>query len=1196
LAAGIATVEAQPYPAAVLADHPEAYWRLQETSGTVAHDSAGSDNGFYTNVALAQQGFTNSNPAELAAGFGGLYGVSENSYVGGMTLDLASTTNTAFSAEAWVNGYGPTGGAIVGKGWGGGGEEFYIDCGGANGAYRFFVRNTSGTAVNATSSVLPDGNWHHVVGVCDEIHGSLYLYLDSQLIASNSVSGGIQTTTNPYMNIGSRQSAKADYDEQLSSDISEVAIYPYALSAAQVQTHYLAAGIPPVFTEVPTNLVTVNAGSSVTIAAAAIGTQPLSYQWTTNGVAMAGETNADLVLTNVPASLNATTLILIVSNAYGSIQSPGTAFYVNYGAPQIIMDVAPPQLELYVGRSMTYSVAAQGTAPFYYQWFENGTAISGATNSSYMAEAVLVTNSYSATISNNYNGGSVVSSSASALTGVPLPTTPYPTTVLADDPVAYWRLDEPNGASTANDYAGGHDGTYVQVQLGAPGYSPLDPDTAMEVGTNAGYSADSYMQEINNSSIGMPEIDFAPQGSNVDFSVEAWVKGSPGQNSSGSCIVAKGNSGSDPFLIDASAPNGKFRFYIREAGSGGTASIYSPVGPDGNWHHLVAVCDESDGIMILYVDGQNTGSITAIGGKGLYETVNPISVGAEFTGSDFTYQFNGTIDEVSVYNYALTSAQVQAHYNAAPESPYFTSQPATNIIGYVGENLTLSASVLGSAPITNQWYVNSSSIPGQTNLFLVLTNLPGGTNTYYLKVSNAYGSTNSAGTLVQVQAGSGPPAIVTDIKPLSASIYEGQSITYSVTATGSAPLDYQWWFNGGAVPNATNSSYTVADLASGDAGSYYVSVSNSISFVDSSTAVLAVEPPPTNPYALTVVADHPVAYYRLDETNGSPTGYDYVGGNNGAYSNTSEIYHVPGIFGTSFDADTSAYFGTNGVTNTFLGGTITNVDFAVPNGQNGAFSIEAWVKGPTNVNQLSGGAVVGKGVGNADEQFALDAHTGFRFYVRNQATATSVAGAQAAPTVGGSATGWKMDGNWHHLVGVCDQANSNILLYVDGALIGAPIITNGVVPPLAYALDLNHPGSTGTNGVIYPLTGIHEPTDVGPAYWYANSVSIGSRNQGAKNVGEGLDFQGAVDEVALYNYALTPLQVSNHYAMAISPPVSLQLQLSNGVPVLTWPPSWPGAILQSTTNLLGPWTPIPDATSPYVVPNSGGDEFFRLEK
>ncbi|HEX4120634.1 MAG TPA: LamG-like jellyroll fold domain-containing protein, partial [Verrucomicrobiae bacterium] len=1133
LGATIATVEAQPYPTAVLADHPTAYWRLQETTGTNALDSAGSDNGYYTNVVLGQQGFTNSNPAELAAEFGPSTGFSTDSYVGGMTLDEASSANTAFSAEAWINGGGPPSAGIVGKGWGGGGEEFYLDLGGSGGQYRFFVRNAAGTAYTAVSTVLPDSNWHHIVGVCDEIHGSIYLYLDSLLIASNSASGGIFTTTNPYVTIGCRQSSHADYNDQFAGDISDVAIYPYALTPAQVQAHYLAAGIVPTITEEPTNSLTVDAGSTVIIPAAASGTAPLSYQWTTNGVAMAGQTNATFDVTNISFALNGATLILNVTNAYGLAQSTGTTLFVNIGPPQILTDVGPPLLLLYNGESKTYSVDVEGNEPFYYQWLENGSAISGATNSFYTAIAS-GSNTYQVYITNDYNGVSVQPSQIAALVGIAAPTSPYPAKILSDDPVAYWRLDETNGATIANDYVGGHDGNYSQVVLGVPGYSSVDTDTAVEVGTNAGFSTDSYMQEIDNSAQGLPLIDFAGQGSNADFSVEVWAKGPPGQNPAGSCIVAKGYSGSDQFTVDASAPGGKFRFNLRNAKGGSAGAIYSPVGPDGNWHHLVAVCDETDGEMVLYVDGQTSGTITAIGGTGVAETPVPVSVGAQSSGGDFLYQFNGTIDEVSLYNYALSAGEVAAHYQAAPQAPYFTSQPPTNVVSYAGGSVTLSASVLGSQPITNQWYIGDNSLLNQTNLALVLTNLAGGTNTYVLKVSNAYGSTNTAGTTVQVPVGSGPPAIVTDLKPLAASFYEGESVTYSVTASGSAPLSYQWWSNGVAVPSATSSSYALTNLTANDAGSYYVVVSNSISTIDSSTAVLGVVPPPTNPYSLTVIADHPVAYYRMDETNGSTIGYDYVGGNNGIYSNTSEIFHVPGAFGSLYDADTAAYFGSNNVSDTFLG-TIPNVDFAVPNGQNGAFSVEAWVEGPTTVNQTSGGGIVGKGVGNADEQFALDAHTGFRFYVRNQATATSVAGAQGALTLGGIATGWKMDGNWHHLVGVCDQANSNILLYVDGTLIGPNIITNGVVPPLAYAYDINHAASvstTGTNGVIYPLTGIHEPTDVGSAFWYANLVSIGARNRGSGNPGENLDFVGAVDEVALYNYPLSPLQVSNHYAVA----------------------------------------------------------------
>src|SRR5262249_38729721 len=153
-------------------------------------------------------------------------------------------------------------------------------------------------------------------------------------------------------------------------------------------------------------------------------------------------------------------------------------------------------------------------------------------------------------------------------------------------------------------------------------------------------------------------------------------------------------------------------------------------------------------------------------------------------------------------------------------------------------------------------------------------------------VSNAFGAvTNLPGTVVEVAAGSGPPQINADIKPLSATFYSGLPLTYSVGASGSAALAYQWFFNGQRLSGATSSSFAIASLDATNAGAYYLRVTNSLGSIYSSTSTLAVVSAPTSPYSLTVMSDHPVAYFRLDETAGSTTGYDYVGGNVGYYSN-----------------------------------------------------------------------------------------------------------------------------------------------------------------------------------------------------------------------------------------------------------------------------------------------------------------------
>src|SRR5438128_1021906 len=93
LACGVGSIAASPYSTAVQTDHPVAYWRLNETTGTTALDSAGTYNGIYTNALIGQAGYTTgSDPAALAATFG----PGSDSFVGHMSLDVATNANAIF--------------------------------------------------------------------------------------------------------------------------------------------------------------------------------------------------------------------------------------------------------------------------------------------------------------------------------------------------------------------------------------------------------------------------------------------------------------------------------------------------------------------------------------------------------------------------------------------------------------------------------------------------------------------------------------------------------------------------------------------------------------------------------------------------------------------------------------------------------------------------------------------------------------------------------------------------------------------------------------------------------------------------------------------------------------------------------------------------------------------------------------------
>ena len=168
---------------------------------------------------------------------------------------------------------------------------------------------------------------------------------------------------------------------------------------------------------------------------------------------------------------------------------------------------------------------------------------------------------------------------------------------------------------------------------------------------------------------------------------------------------------------------------------------------------------------------------------------------------------------------------------------------------------------------------------------------------------------------------------------------------------------------------------------------------------------------------------------------------------------------------------------------------------------------------------------------------------------------------------------------------------------MDGQLIGPNFITNNVVPRFIFTLDTNHAvgvTTTGTNGVIAAGAGIHEPT---VTFSNINTVSIGSRNKSSShtnNTTYDLPFEGRLDEVALYNYPLTPAQVFSHYAVGanLSSILLTITELSSNKQMLTW---LTAAGLQSSTNANDPWTNIVSASSPYTNTAGPTKQFFRLK-
>ena len=111
-------------------------------------------------------------------------------------------------------------------------------------------------------------------------------------------------------------------------------------------------------------------------------------------------------------------------------------------------------------------------------------------------------------------------------------------------------------------------------------------------------------------------------------------------------------------------------------------------------------------------------------------------------------------------------------------------------------------------------------------------------NLYYLSRSSRY-STTSGGSLYKIiYSNNSSPAIVK--QPVNVTVSAGQPASFSVTATGTAPLKYQWQKNAVNITAATAATYAIASTTASHAGSYRVVVSNAAGTVTSNTAQLTV--------------------------------------------------------------------------------------------------------------------------------------------------------------------------------------------------------------------------------------------------------------------------------------------------------------------------------------------------------------------
>lgn len=151
-----------------------------------------------------------------------------------------------------------------------------------------------------------------------------------------------------------------------------------AISAGGNNGLYLIGSGAPIFSGIPANR-TVATGSRAYFRGLAVGTMPMSYQWTCNGTNLSGATNTVLTLTNVQPEQAGNFYSLIASNALGT--ATNGAMFLN----ELAVDFAiqPQTLSVFAGASAKFTTAyTNGVGPLSFQWQFANTNLSGATNSS----------------------------------------------------------------------------------------------------------------------------------------------------------------------------------------------------------------------------------------------------------------------------------------------------------------------------------------------------------------------------------------------------------------------------------------------------------------------------------------------------------------------------------------------------------------------------------------------------------------------------------------------------------------------------------------------------------------------------------------------------------------------------------------------------------------------------------------------
>jgi O-glycosyl hydrolase len=392
---------------------------------------------------------------------------------------------------------------------------------------------------------------------------------------------------------------------------------------------------------------------------------------------------------------------------------------------------------------------------------------------------------------------------------------------------------------------------------------------------------------------------------------------------------------------------------------------------------------------------------------------------------------------------------------------------------------------------------------------------------------------DSVTTQVLTNAVPGSLTLVKDIAPLSLNLYAGLTNSFSVQVSGTPPISYTWMRNGTRIAGATNSSYSFA--VGPGTNNYQCLVTNPQVSVNSSVATVAGVPPPQDAYSLALLADGPLACWRLNEARGTVIAYDYVGGLDGVYG-VDTTNGLPGApappflgFGNDLAVSMDNTVGTVG------DGYVSSPGLSLTTN---SASILCWAFPYTNQNNPAG-----------------------LVFLRSGA---NVFGSQ----IGGAQY---LDYTWANKSQTYDYPSGLVVPTNMWSFLALTITPSNAI---LYVFNANGQGSATNNFA-------------NAAQSFSSGFALGADPQASTLPGR--IFNGKMNEVAIFDYPLSAAQLNQLYTLALGG-LTLTLQRSGGNFVV----SWPFGALQQANSLAGPWAAVPGAASPYTNAPSGQQLFYRV--